>query len=896
MKYYLLQLATVVLLVFVSSKDCEAQKLDYGQKYPLPVPVEHSLLYQWTKKEVKDSLLIDDMEGKLHWEMKESIATINYTEDRSIDGKQSLRYRTSLKDTSHLMLPENRTDWGSFGGQQGGGSHFGLTFDEPQDWSEFNRISVWVYIHPTSNPIYHFFLEIINEGTDYNTITPRKDNIVQDLDAGRWHQVVWEIPHLERNKVKHFNIFHTSIGYNPEGENVITYDFDRLQLQKVDADKYEGWSVPAGKFAFSHIGYKPCDSKIALSGVTEQKIFQLIDQNNKVVYVGPVERFENKNGQFSQLDFSTFDKEGIFRLKCGMAESDPFPINRDIWLNPLFSAINFYFCQRCGFDVPGIHGVCHLDWQGFHENEKKIINGGWHDAGDLSQGYYRTAMGVYALLRNLENLQQQKNLKELTDKIIDEASWGLKWLLKTRFKDGNHISWGRQRIYSDNVIGTIDDVVTPAQNVPWENFLGSAVECKAAKALESLNPKLSQEARAAAVEDWQAAFVSREKWDQATYQEASWGAISSILLFQMTGDVKYKEHAFQFGNLLLQCQEQIFQDGISITGYFFTNTTRTKIIHNNHGAFDEAPMLALKELCMAFPAAENWIDWYSGAVIYSEFFMKRGSEIAAPYYLVPNSVFRKSDILADPDPYRRKYSLIQYNDGTTLSDEYALRTFPIWNGELFHGGTSTHLSTTWALAEASLLRNDQEGMQLVGKQLQWILGRNPFSQSLMYGVGYNFAPQFAYCTRNVVGSLAVGMDCMHNDEPYWSASNYATSKEMWIAPVNRFVGTVAAYSECEVHSKKEKANEIQIEVLKQQPIHNTQKALITIEGTGKYSLNFKSYNASTSIKQRTVKLIKGKEEIIELDITIMDKDKPYVVVVSVDNDIKVRKEIVGSFF
>lgn len=895
MKYYLLLVISLLILASCENKQSlQNNQSDFSRKYPLSVPVENSLVAHWAKKEVKDSLLIDDMEGKHHWKVK-GIATLNYTEERSIDGKNALRYQTRLRDTAHLMLPENRTSWGSFGGQQGGGAHFGITFDEPQDWSEYNRISIWVYIHPTANPMHHFFLEIINEGTDYNTISPRKDNVVQDLEAGRWHQVHWEIPHLERNKVKHFNIFHTLIGYNPEGEDLAIFDFDRLQLQKIDADNYEGWTVPAEKFSFSHVGYRPQDPKIALIGETDQNGFQLIDQNNKEAYKGAIEVIKNKNGVFYQLDFSNFQKEGVYRLKCGASESKPFPIKNDVWLEPLFSAINFYYCQRCGFDVPGIHGVCHMDWQGIHGEEKKVINGGWHDAGDLSQGYYRTAIGTYVLMRNLEQIQPDKTLAPLARKLQDEAAWGLQWLLKTRFADGNHISWARMRIYTDNKIGTIDDVVIPTQNVPWENFLGAAVECKASQLLKDVYPELSTEARTTAVEDWQATIASREIWDQATYQEASWGAVSSILLFKMTGDAKYQEYAVRFGNLLLQCQEQLFQKGIPITGYFFTNTTREKIIHNNHGAFDEAPMLALKELCMAFPDHENWINWYSSAVIYSEYFIKRGSEIAAPYYLVPNSVFRKSDILADENKYRRKYSLLQYNDGTALNDEYTLRTFPIWNGELFHGGTSTHLSTSWALAEASLLRNDLEGMQLVGKQLEWTLGSNPFGQSLMYGVGYNFAPQFAYCTKNVVGSLAVGMDCMHNDEPYWHASNYATSKEMWIAPVNRFVGTVAAYTEGITHPERKTTGDIQIEVEKIPSGSQAQKVILTIKGTDNHQLEIKTFNAVSNLTKQSVFLTSGKAEQIELDLTLVDKEKPYVVVINVDNDPLLRQEIVGSY-
>lgn len=893
MKRYLLLAA--VPLAFSSCGNVESDKVQYNfdRAFPLETPVENALLTKWANKEVKDSLLIDDMEGKVAWKKNNGIATLEYTADRAIDGKQALRYHTSLRDTAHIMLPENRSPWGSFGGQQGGGASFGITFDEPQDWSAYNRVSIWVYIHPSANPNHHFFLEVINEGTDYNTVTPRKDTVVQDLEAGKWHNVVWEITNMERDKVKHFNIFQTLIGYDDViGEEYVTYDFDRLQLQRVDADNYEGWAVPEAQFAFSHIGYRPQDVKQALTAAGTVKEFQLLDNQNMVVYTGVAEQIQHENGTFTQMDFSSFQTPGTYRLKYGSAVSKSFPIGEDVWLEPMFSGINFYFSQRCGYDVPGIHSVCHKDWQGYYGDEKKVINGGWHDAGDLSQGYYRTAIGAYALMRNLMVVQNNSALADLVAKLKDEALWGIKWLVKTRFADGHHISWARQRIYSDNEIGTIDDVVIKAQNVPWENFLGSAVLTMAEQFYPELDVKELKEMEHAALDNWEQAYKARGDWERSSYQEASWGAISSVLLYQKTKDEKYKQAALRFGKLLMECQEQVFQEGIPITGYFFSSSDRRRPIYNNHGAFNEAPMLALRTLCQAFPNEADWIEWYSSAAIYSDYFMKRGSEIAAPFHLVPNAVYRKADMLAHRNEYNRKYNMIQYNDGTQLNENYAIRTFPIWDGELFHGGTSCHLSGSWALAEASRLRNDEAGMQLVGKQLEWTFGRNPFDQTLMYGVGYNFTPQFAYCTKNIVGSLPVGMDCMKNDEPYWHGSAYATSKEMWIAPVNRFMGTVAAYMEAEAPDNKTITMRIEKEASKE----STQKAVLVLKGKGAHQLDIRLFNATTDFVSQQVSLTEGEELRLEMNLQIQDVNKPYVAVVVADGNTLTIAEVNGACF
>lgn len=893
MKRYLLWAVMPLALLSCENSKQEQINTSFDREFPLKTPIENALLTKWADKEVKDSLLIDDMEGKIEWKKNNGIATLQYTNEHAIDGKQALRYHTSLRDTTHIMSPGNRSPWGSFGGQQGGGASFGITFDEPQDWSKYNRISIWVYIHPSANPNHHFFLEVINEGTDYNTVTPRKDTVVQDLEAGCWHNVVWEITNMERDKVKHFNIFQTLIGYdNVIGEEYVTYDFDRLQLQQVDADNYEGWAVPEAQFAFSHIGYRPQDLKQALTAAGSEDHFQLLDENNQVVYTGVAQHIENKNGTFTQMDFSDFQKPGIYRLKYASTVSKSFPIDKNIWLEPMFSGINFYFCQRCGYDVPGIHSICHKDWFGFYGDEKKSINGGWHDAGDFSQGYYRTAIGAYVLMRNLQVVQNNPTLVNLAAKLKDEAMWGIKWLLKNRFADGHHISWARQRIYSDNKAGTIDDVVIKAQNIPWENFLGAAVLAMAYEIYSDLNAENLQEIQAVALDNWEQAYKSGGKWKHASYQEAAWGAIASTLFYQKTQNEKYKEAAIRFGQLLVSCQEQFFQESISITGYFFTSSERHRPIYNNHGAFNEAPMLALRTLCQAFPNEADWINWYSSAAIYCDYFMKRGSEIAAPFNLVPNAVYRRADMLDTRNEYNRKYNLIQYNEGTALNENYAIRTFPIWEGELFHGGTSCHLSSSWALAEASRLRNDETGMQLVGKQLEWTFGRNPFDQTLMYGVGYNFTPQFAYCTKNIVGSLPVGMDCMKNDEPYWHGSAYATSKEMWIAPVNRFMGTVATYMETNVPVNEE----LSVKVEKKESKKAVQKVVLVLNGKGKHRLDIRLFNAITDFVSQEVSLTEGEELRLELNIQIQNIHKPYVIAFVADGNTDVIAEINGACY
>ena len=420
--------------------------------------------------------------------------------------------------------------------------------------------------------------------------------------------------------------------------------------------------------------------------------------------------------------------------------------------------------------MEGIHDVCHADVRSFRKGRARVVNGGWHDAGDLSQGFWRTAYGCYALLGALDVAPPA-----LRERMEEEVRWGLDWLLKVRFPEGRHPTWTVLRYYSDNESGTVDDVAYPARFVPWEVFQGVAVFVKALETLP-LSGAEKEAFSAAAKADWKAVAES-SGWEQASYLEASWGAVASAFMYKHFGEPVYREAALHFGELLLRCQEQDSVDGMSLKGYFYESTRRKELMQNPHTAFWEASMLAFSALSEVFP--DRSAPWKEAVRLYVDSYLKPGSELSAPYGLLPAGLFTREQTLEQP--------------GTPVSGHYVMRTFPVWESHVVHGATNIQLSLAWALALSATLLNDREAMDLVQTQLEWTLGRNPFSSSLMYGVGYNYAPLFVYTTRHVAGAIPVGIDCLHDDVPFWDGTAHATSHEIWIEPVSRFLGTLSLY-------------------------------------------------------------------------------------------------------
>jgi hypothetical protein len=945
-----------VLISWIAGCTDQPGQVREAHRMPMEEQFENSLKHTWLSKKVHRSLVIDDMESLQNWSTT-GIGEISYTTERARIGTRSLRFRTSMRDEEHIRA--NINEDGSFDGNQGGYTRATLKFDQPQDWTDYNRISLWVYVHPTSMLTYSFSLSFRCMDAPSGIASPNPVSFIQDLKPGEWNHVVWEIPNLRRDKVTEFSISQTLRGHDPEDEGIVTYDIDLIELQLVDAEKYEGWEVAAGKIALNHVGYRPEQEKIAYASGLTVSDFRLVDvASQEVVATKPVETVTNERGTFQLLDFSDERQPGTYYLRAGDVSSRPFAISDRIWTRPITKAMNFFFCERCGYHVPGIHRVCHRDWQGIRNGVKKVINGGWHDAGDLSQGSFRTGMAVYAMMEIVDQLTKRNADPDLQALVLDEALWGLDWLLKTRFGDGYRITWSKMRIYTDCEIGTIDDVIAPARNIPWENFLFAAVAAYSYEVLKDRKFELANECLQAAREDWEAAVHSQPDWSSGGCLEASWGVVSSVNLYRATGERKYADRAAEFGQLLLSCQEQRFLDGIPITGYFYTDSSKQSIVHYNHAAFEESPLLALKALCDTFPGHRNWMDWYGAALLHSEYFLKRGSSISPPYNLIPNSVWRKSEILRVEDPQQREDMLRQFEEGTRLSDEYCLRTFPIWTSRTFHGNTAVHLSGTLALTAAVQLRGDLTGERLVDKQLQWVFGGNPFSQSLMYGEGYDYAPQFAYCLRDIVGAIPVGMDCMSNDEPYWSGSNYATYKEIWVVPVSRFLwimsyvgmpaliegavreasATIISFYErrtghrmsasvgadgkfrailpagdykIECGSVKRSLSMVpdgnyQVALNPEHNIdftvtvrtHDTEANIVQVEvyarGTGRHKLAIRAFNGAAREPVRAVDLGSGKNVTVNWDVQIADPSKPWAAVVVPDGDITWKRELTGT--
>jgi len=815
-------------------------EIDHIPEMPMPIQHDRTANHRWAEKPVLQSRLLDDMEDSANWSHR-GHGQMSFTRERFKNGTQSLRL-TSPTTSGKVSVT----------GRPFGSAIIKRSFSG-EDWSDYNRLSFWVYPSLPGFRVISLLIQLHNEGSVKVPDEYRREGLNHIiLEPDQWNHIVWEIPHLMRDKVTGVELIYRMQGNEPEATDTVCFDFDQLELQKVQADHYEGWDVAPGKIAFSHTGYQLGASKTAIAqGLSDDK-FALVDvETYHAVLEKQIRAVETHLGEFQVLDFSEVKEPGTYILRVGPMETGPFRIHENIWRDTIWKTINSFYCQRCGTEIPGIHGACHRDWQGVHGDKRIIINGGWHDAGDLSQGLVNTSETVYAMLSLADRLQDDDALSQ---RLIEEARWGLDWVLKTRFGDGYRITWATMDFWTDGIIGTPDDVTSEAKNSPFENLLAAAAEALASRVLKSYDPILASYCLRMAQEDWNFAI---EKIHQPGVELASAGVLASLELFKATDEQAYAEKAFELAGVIFDSQQRSFMEWeIPLTGFFYTDPGKERILHYLHRGHEQAPIVAMAELCDAFPDHPQWMKWYSVVALHSEY-LKTISRFTEPYGMLPSSVYQ-------PDESDRPNFREQVLNGIKLNEDHYLRLFPVWFD--FRGNHGTVLSQTKALSTAAHLRGDWELADLCQRQLEWVVGRNPFVESTMYGEGYGYAPQYTAMSGDMVGTLPVGIQTRANyDVPYWPAANCYNYKEVWVHPSSRWLWLMCDLAGPAEVSGYVKADTIQpVEFREVRTGHTTMVNIFEHDGKFHARLPEGQYKVRHEDQEKSVVLLPGKTYHLDL--------------------------------
>jgi len=352
----------------------------------------------------------------------------------------------------------------------------------------------------------------------------------------------------------------------------------------------------------NQLGYTPEGIKVAVwvsKSAGNIRDFELINANTeKVVYRGKAGRAYGAYGPFKEsyrLNFSEFKSAGKFYIRAGTTKSPVFGIDAGVYKGTADFALRYMRQQRSGYN-PYLKDSCHTTdgytmYGPMPDSTRIDVAGGWHDASDYLQYSTTSANATYHLLAAYrdfpsaftdEHQANGLNGSNGVADILDEAKWGIEWLLKMHPRE----DWLFNQLADDRdhkgmrlpSLDSVDYGVGPGKGRPvyfatgTQQGLGkyknratgvasTAGKFAAAFALGSnvyqgrdaaFSALLREKALSAYLLGIQKPGVCQTAPNLAPYfyEEDNWVddmELGAAALYQLTNDKKYFDEAFQFG-------------------------------------------------------------------------------------------------------------------------------------------------------------------------------------------------------------------------------------------------------------------------------------------------------------------------------------------------------------
>jgi len=493
----------------------------------------------------------------------------------------------------------------------------------------------------------------------------------------------------------------------------------------------------------NQLGYQPNSVKVAVWCSKEQLTissrllsgWQLVDAlTKKVVLSDTAKRSFGEYGPFKQtyrLNFSSFKKPGRYYLQAGGVKSPEFEIGNDVYKGAADFCLRYMRQQRSGFN-PYLKDSCHThdgyvlygEKAGIKDSTHIDVTGGWHDASDYLQYSSTSANATYHLLAAYRDFPtvftDEKMANGLDGKngmadVLDEAKWGLDWLLKMHPRDD----------WMFNQLG--DDRDHMGMRIPKEdtNFYGKGLE----RPVYFLSGEPQQRGK----------FMNNTTGTSSTA-----GKFASVfaLGFEMFGGKKRRPAIFSekgekvFTDTLLQKAISAYNYGHKKIGVAQTASVRSPYIYAEENWVDDME-LAGAAICNATkglithmcPGGESFN--YALQEPVTPWF---GADTAKHYQWYPFINIGHYELAKLDNGFGRDTLIALYKKGIELVFDKAKQN-------VFYRGIpniwcSNNLTTSFAIQcyWYKQLTGDKTFDELEQANIDWLFGCNPWGTSMVYGL------------------------------------------------------------------------------------------------------------------------------------------------------------------
>ena len=164
-------------------------------------------------------------------------------------------------------------------------------------------------------------------------------------------------------------------------------------------------------------------------------------------------------------DFSPFSNPGRYRVAANNGlKSLPFESGSEVFDGPLRAVQRWFYYQRAFSPVVAAHAEGPWTHAGDEDKAPPGVRGGWHDAGDFSiysASLNEAVLWLLSAYSDFSPRADNTNIPESgngTPDVLDEAHWGLQWLLSVQEESGGFRNTTCQQSYGPYGTNTPNNV------------------------------------------------------------------------------------------------------------------------------------------------------------------------------------------------------------------------------------------------------------------------------------------------------------------------------------------------------------------------------------------------------------------------------------------------------
>jgi hypothetical protein len=526
----------------------------------------------------------------------------------------------------------------------------------------------------------------------------------------------------------------------------------------------------SSRILLNHVGFLPAGAKNVVVENPPQPEYTVLGSQfiegrrvteRRAVFTGRLSEVNTDLERAWVGDFSDFKEGGIYVIRCGNLSSRQFVIHPRLYDYPLHVLFNYFPSQRCGDSVTGYNAPCHeRDGRRVDNGQHVDVSGGWHQSCDCRKWMTGTPFGLLGLSR----LGLLNHPRWDRGQIDEEIRWGNSYFLKMIRPDG----------------GLMDHVVMPlgwrkerdlyANDAPLPAFYLTIVgEAMAAEYFKSRDPQYESVCIDAGRRLW--SYVNRPDAPRKPYnppvvpqyhdflrdifkQQYPGSALAlgdsmyaALFLCKATGNKEFLDLACrEAGRLVaLQWGGDVAKDPAAAC--FREAPGKTELASTTYfGFFGPLGLCELAKTVEKHAERNRWID--AAQRIAGQFCLMSQRN---PFGLIPSYWYAQ-----DPRLVRKGGSAFY----RYFFNQFGLRV----------GLNPDILGRAIFLLHAFDLFQDRRYWKTACRQIDWVLGCNPFDMSTVEGLGYNqpvrlISEEFFPPTPQIPGAVMTGILGDEFDEP-----------------------------------------------------------------------------------------------------------------------------------